>query len=295
MAACFLLGSSIAFAAEGEWTCPKCGAVNTTYFCTKCGCKKPDELICPGCQKAYPIDTDALYCGDCGTKLREDAVPYYRYEGPGFDTPEEAVAFFLEGLKNVDFEKMLRAFAWETQEEHYALYAYINWSKSYMPSNRPGMPILCALKSANINAMRAQQIDSIYRALEKYILRDDYPNGSRTYVPLRTEEEIDAFLQLFDNGRLEKLSGMTNIHFISPDSFTDNKYTRNSGKYMAQQLLIYGGDEIVNVVALADVGNETLFFAPTVVRYGDVWYLVSTSSFVTSMAGFSDVFVCGSL
>ena len=35
----------------------------------------------------------------------------FRYEGEGFDTPEDAALYYLAGLKNQDFEQMLAAFA----------------------------------------------------------------------------------------------------------------------------------------------------------------------------------------
>ena len=34
-----------------------------------------------------------------------------RYEGQGFATPEDALACYMEGLKNLDFEQMMSAFA----------------------------------------------------------------------------------------------------------------------------------------------------------------------------------------
>ena len=44
-----------------------------------------------------------------------------RYEGLGFDTPEEALTCYVEGIKELDFEKILSAFAWETQASHYSV------------------------------------------------------------------------------------------------------------------------------------------------------------------------------
>ena len=52
--------------AAGTWTCPKCGAVNTTNFCGTCGEKRPDsgKWICPKCGR----ENEGNFCGNCGEK-----------------------------------------------------------------------------------------------------------------------------------------------------------------------------------------------------------------------------------
>ena len=47
------------------------------------------------------------------------------YEGNGFDTPEAAVLFFLNGMKNLDFEQMLDAYAWETRVSRFSSREYL--------------------------------------------------------------------------------------------------------------------------------------------------------------------------
>ena len=63
----FCIGCTSACAEGDSWICPECGAENTTNFCIKCGTKKPETIVCPGCGEKYPIDTEAVFCGNCGT------------------------------------------------------------------------------------------------------------------------------------------------------------------------------------------------------------------------------------
>ena len=291
-------GCICSFAGGDEWACPDCGAVNTTNFCIKCGAKKPEEIACPNCGAKYPAESGAVFCGDCGTKLEQAASFSVRYEGEGFDTPEEALTCYMEGLKNLNFEQMLGSFAWETQIAHYDFKAFFERIRAYQPVTRPRMPsVNDFMFSANVNVLRFTQADLIYRSLEQYILGDDAPSGSA--VNLKDSEEVDAFLQKFDNGRLEKLKQMSNIRFLSPDAVTDGKFSnagRNPENFL-KQTAVYGADEAVNLVGVADVGDETLFCCPTICRYGDKWYLVSVSSFTSSILGVSNdfmAFACGS-
>ena len=55
-----------AAAPAGGWTCPKCGAVNTSNFCGTCGEKKPADgkWICPKCG----AENTSNFCGTCGEK-----------------------------------------------------------------------------------------------------------------------------------------------------------------------------------------------------------------------------------
>ena len=223
-----------------------------------------------------------------------------RYEGEGFATPEDALACYMEGLKNLDFEQMMSAFAWETQMEHYDLRVFLERVGAYQATMRPRMPsINDFMFSANVNVLRFYQADLIYRSIEAYILGDDDPakaaTGSVTFE--RDSDDVGVFLEKFENGRLEKLTQMTNIRFLSPDEITDNKFSVGPNpESFIRQTACYGADEAVNLVGVADVRDETLYCYPTICRYGDRWYLVSVSSFTSMIIGVSNLnqaFVCG--
>ena len=286
-----ILGCACAFAEGGEWTCSDCGAANTTNFCTKCGAKRPENIICPSCGAEYSADSGTVFCGDCGTKLQQAAPAAIRYEGDGFASPEEALACYMEGLKNLDFEQMMSAFAWETQMEHYDFRAYFERIMAYQPTMRPRMPsVNDFMFSANVNVLRFYQADLIYRSVEAYILGDEAPSRAATgsIVFQKDSDDVEVFLKKFENGRLEKLAEMTNIRFLSPDAVTGNKFSyETNAEQFAKQTACYGADEAVNLVGAADMGGETLYCCPTICRYGDRWYLVSAGSFTSMILGIS--------
>lgn len=295
-----ILGCVCASAENSEWICPGCGASGTANFCTKCGTKRPEEMICPGCGEKYAADSGAIFCGSCGTKLRQEASVRMKYEGPGFDSPEEALACYMEGLKNLDFNQMLSAFAWETQMEHYSVLSRIEYTRTWYQNLHPRMPSLNSfLFSVNLNDLRSSQIDLITRSVEAYILGEDSPGkSSRGMIEFEKDTDQAAeFLNKFDNGRLEKLAQMTNIRFVTPDAVTDDKFSIESNqKSFHRETACYGADETINMVGLANVGDETFYCCPTICRYGGKWYLVSVSSRTSNILGFSvdkQAFACG--
>ena len=70
------------YAEETGWQCPQCGTVNSGNYCTECGSKKPEAVICPNCGEQYPADTSFKFCANCGASLPSAAaseamlVPY---------------------------------------------------------------------------------------------------------------------------------------------------------------------------------------------------------------------------
>ena len=68
LALAMLLSLSTAFA----WSCPSCGSDNGGKFCTECGAKKPEDVICPNCGTNYG-ESGPKFCMECGTKLGEAA------------------------------------------------------------------------------------------------------------------------------------------------------------------------------------------------------------------------------
>ena len=238
--------------------------------------------------------------GDAGTaavadeaNAPEDAMETpvtIRYEGEGFRTPEEAVAWYLDGLKNLDFEQMLGAFAWETMISHLSVKDYLLRLNAYTSSAVPQFPGESDMaRTVNLEAMREQEADLIYRSLEGMLYNDQYALGSvqdGITVILRDEDSIREYMQSFDFRELDKLAGMTNIRFPSVEAATGGSFSGEEiQKFIDRQYAWYGADEIVAVPAVADIGDEKLFVAPTAARYGDRWYLVTLNSSVSSALG----------
>ena len=73
LAAVFVLSPGISRAEDGDdWICPECGRENDTRFCVYCGYARPVTVVCPVCGAIYMNNPDIRFCGDCGTRLRED-------------------------------------------------------------------------------------------------------------------------------------------------------------------------------------------------------------------------------
>ncbi len=56
-------------ATDEAWLCSECGKESAGAFCSWCGAKKPDPIVCPGCGAEYAADSNFLFCNKCGASL----------------------------------------------------------------------------------------------------------------------------------------------------------------------------------------------------------------------------------
>ncbi len=269
------------------WHCPDCGGENVSKFCTKCGAKKPDDIVCHGCGTRYPFDTDAIFCGNCGTKLQPDTETVdtsFRYEGDGFETPEDAAIQYLAGVKNQNIEQMLSAFAWETQVEHFDYKIMITRAKGTDIFYVPGMPIFDQFsRSANLELIRNYQCSYICKALNLYI-NDEINNAHTLSLSFLEDNVFEEYLNRCDNGRIEGLKMMRNIRLYTPDDVTDGRFSNGKNpQSFEKQSAQYGAEEIKNILIVVDIGKGSYAISPTIVRYGKKWYLVSVGSMLSNM------------
>lgn len=288
------LGYTYSFSEDNEWICSNCGAANTTKFCTKCGAEKPNDIVCPNCGAKYSPNTENAFCGNCGTKIQSTSSFFIKYEGEGFASPEEALTRYMEGFKSLDFEKILSAFAWETLIEHYNLPLRLEYY-GYTSSTIPGMPSLNNfLFSANVNNLRSKEAKYICYSLRNYMTGYDSQLDG-LYVNFKNTEEVNDFIQKFEDIKLERFRQMNNFRFLSPDEVTDNLFTTNV-KAFTRSSACYGADETIELIGIADVGEDIFYCCPTICRYEDKWYIVSIYSITNNIIGLSfenQAFVCG--
>ena len=214
------------------------------------------------------------------------SLPKIRYEGDGFSTPEEAVTEYLNGLKNADVKQMLRAFAWETLADRCDPDAYLAYMRVFYPLRYPLPKFDTFSAQIDMHYLRGQQIAYIYRSFVQYLLPENYlvdhesAKGSGI-IGILKDEELDTLIQYFNDHervKVDALHQLDHIRFITPDQATGGSFSDVTPEFYAGQTVLYGADEVRDMVAVADIGEEHVLVAPVVARYGDRWYLVDLNS-----------------
>ncbi len=92
-------------------------------------------------------------------------------QGEGYDTPQQAAAAYLEGLKAHDMDQILRAFAVESYGEAYDLQAAMEESQGYIflrqevsfpPASELARALLCAGRKEKLEQDIRQQASALY-------------------------------------------------------------------------------------------------------------------------------------
>lgn len=207
-------------------------------------------------------------------------------EGMGYDTPEDAVTAYLEGLKNQDYDQMLSTFAIETFCENYS--AELNFKRigminsSYLTgtTNSPIINDNELIKECNISNRTYSVANSITKQL--YIMSyskhtDNEALGNllldlkniSLYGNSKDAELADILADLQDFPDFSSLE----ILELIPGMYLNSHYLNsNNLGVLDRQLRIYGADAFLSVCALIDVDGTKMAMFFDVIRYDGRWY-----------------------
>jgi hypothetical protein len=224
-------------------------------------------------------------------------------EGPGSDTPEEAVLLYLEGLKEQNLEKMISAYALETYVDRFDLAAQLKRMHAYTPSMVPRVPNASPLlRSLNIEARRSQVTQAVLWQLHSLCMPAQAaqdPMQPISFSGENIEQDIDAFVAGLEAAYTSQdFSTLNVLRFIPPEGISELYASERNQQNLAAQAAPYGIDELRSVVAVFTVGDRYAGIACDVARYGDRWYMHNPSGNIASIWGLSSQYygvISGSL
>ena len=221
-------------------------------------------------------------CGLNGMGAKET-----QYEGDGFKTAEDAATSFVEGLRDLNFDKMLKSYAWETQAEHYKYDGMLRRFRAFNPAFAVKLPSDNEFYvSSNVVGLHSKESGLLYMAISYYVMSDDIEFGVN--IPLKDDDDINEFLDIYNNEKYKDFTNIKNIRFSTPEEMIGSICpTEEYNKRVEIEGDCYGADEVVCVAVLADVGDKTFYYFPTVARYGEKWYIVSSWSVISEFLGMS--------
>ena len=212
------------------------------------------------------------------------------YEGPGWDTPEEAVLVYLEGLRDQDLDKMISAYAVETHIDHFDMQAQLERVRGYTMSMVPRMSNSTDLiRSINVETRKNAIVQSILTQLTSICLHGEkamdlanpvsFPNDSFAADIRGFIEELDQMFTAVD------FCSLNVLRFTPPEQIAELYASERNQENMQKQAVPYGADEIRSVPVFFTVGGLVGGFGPDAARYGDRWFLHSPSGNISIIIG----------
>ncbi len=205
-----------------------------------------------------------------------------RIESEGFDTPEEAVTAYLEGLKARDTEQMLSTFSVESYAQNFNMQAYLEHTQAYMYlSQEMAFPTVNDFTKAMAACKRRGQ-------LQEDILEQGNWLYSWNCFLTDTELEQGAFFTWEELQEKLELDSIEVIDFIQPETFAEDERMKQATKeFWSQRAGIYGADQIQDCVTVFTCGGEKYCLFMEVAQYDGRWYNHSFDPYTYMLTGYS--------
>lgn len=214
------------------------------------------------------------------------------FEGPGYDTPEEAVLAYIEAMRENDLDGMTSTFAIETLVENMDTRAYIHRLSAATPASWRAIPADNPYAQQIFVAMAYHDvINSLYYQYLLFTTAEteyaDLGNGR----PIRFTGDdrspaIDSFIEAMNaNPWSESLKTCEFVEWLDPASL-HNAYTAEINQSnIDRQRLCHGADEMAHPCAHIRINGEDWMLLMECVRYGDKWYNISLTGNVANLMG----------
>ena len=214
------------------------------------------------------------------------ALAGVRFEGEGYESPEEAVAAYLQAKKNGDAAGMLATFAIETYVENVDAQASLWRVRAFMPGNS-ALPLGGDHQLQMAAAKRyAELANTLYYQWLALSWPDEYGEFGAQAVMFQDEAEVEAFrAALAANDVAPLLEALELIEFIPVQNIDENYLSQNSLRMRAQQAAAYGCDAMSDVVARLSIGGEEWYQCMQCARYDGRWYNIAFSGDVGNRLG----------
>ena len=202
-------------------------------------------------------------------------------EEVGFATPEEALIFYLEGLRDSDLEKMISAFALESFVVNFDLEAMVERLRSYSLHIEQRMPNANDfIISLNLEHRRGRVASGIYN---KYFQLAQVGFDNFVMEPV---EDAQAFVDELERDLVAlDLESIEIVGFIPPELLSEMYLDVMNQANIARNLDIFGADEIVSRVIVFQIGRDQFVLMADVANYDGEWHLLTLGGNIGVMVG----------
>ena len=220
-----------------------------------------------------------------------------RMEGKGCASAEEAVAAYIEAMRQGDIPAMVSTFAVESYADHLDTEAQLNRIGVFFPNDRSQKIYeltgsvyerqlrYCARQAQITEGLHSQLIFcTAYFEKELDVLENA---GVSFYDKDDPEEAIEEFLDIFRTDSFGKaLSEIKLEEFIDPEDLEKVYASENVQNEMNKRRKIYGCNEYKSVAALVTLDGEEWLLTMDCGSYNGRWYNISLNSTISTMLGF---------
>lgn len=198
-------------------------------------------------------------------------------ESDGYDTPKEAAAAYLEGLKACDTEQMLGTFSVESYGQNYNMQAYLERMQAYMFLQQDVVvPGVNDFTKAMISCGREEEIkeDMLMQGNALYLwycyYNDMEPGQTFSWEELQGKLELDT---------------IEVAEFILPESIAEKSGSEQVNAMRAERAGVCGAEEQQDCVVVFTCEGEKYCLFMEEMKYNGRWYNSGFGNFAFSAIG----------
>ena len=196
-----------------------------------------------------------------------------KFEGEGFDTPEEAVLAYIDAWNRSDVNAAISTFAIESLVDHIDTRSYIEYFRMFNPTQNyltvpAGSPWIRDLEVIKRYA------DVSNTLFNQYVKNNagEYAKAAGQPVMVKTGEEIDALLDVFATPETESWSGRIRFQeWIDPVRI-QKLVSFGNLRSITIQAEVYGADDIMPLIAHISLGKYQAILTMECLSYGGRWF-----------------------
>lgn len=271
--------------------CPQCGKEfsKNAAFCDSCGASLPKRKE----KKPFPIKI--VLCVLLAVSLLLNLFflirPLFqktqvRFEGKGFDTPEEAITAYAEAFRDGDVDKMISTFAIESYVENFDQQKYIERIAVHTSADQPLTNDTTTGEAINCYA-RVSRVSGYIRNGYYVLLGLDATEVVTFSNKDTRKEDIAAFLESMEDSKFSKqLSRIEIGDVLTADDFDLNfdppdYYEVNLEKSLAHLDV----SDIKDLAIEIEMNGEDYYLFMCTAKINGKWYNISIPSSLGTFNG----------
>jgi len=218
-------------------------------------------------------------------------------EQTGFDSPEDAVIAYLEGLRDSDFGRMLNTFAIGVYVEHFDLESFLERLRVYLAHQALFPNTNEFITAMNIEMRRGEVAGAIrmqYFALTTQgervgnlsDLAEEIADQFDLFRPWLIEAgEAGNFVQAFSELlNAPELHTLEILGFIPPETVELHTHEQNQ-EIIVRMAEFMGADQLVSRIAVFELDGIKYMLFVDIASYGGRWFLTHFGGNVSNLIG----------
>lgn len=194
------------------------------------------------------------------------------WESDGFDTPQEAVKAYLEGIKAGDMERIISTFAVESYVDHYDLQKNLEYTKGYIFMRQSfDLPVVNKLsREFNIRTRKRKITEEIVEQYQILCFINGSYFGNASITDGKGGEDI--LQNQREMAQALELDTINILGYIPPEDLAETYTSEANREFLKQRAQWCGAEQVAAGMVVFELQGNKYYLCADVIKYNGRWY-----------------------